>query len=263
MNQPLVFRYAQPKLRQGNAVMESPNWLYQWIDEYDLRTAGDIAKASRKPSALDRLHELSVAATAPKADDMSAYSVVAGSRFDLSGALGCSDYQCIVPRVERVFGRIWHYFDTVVIDDVSADDISNPMGDYPYAVIQRAKVLLYLRQIGAEPYIEFAPKPRDFCALHFREQAAAEKLEVLFDADIEAQVVDEIVRNAKIRIDHRSYGWAYSVKHPDLEEVLGTASHSDDTSAPSREQVAREVFGRCCNALVADISTSQSPKVHG
>jgi hypothetical protein len=237
---------------------QSQYWLYRWIDEYGIRTTGDFIKVTRKASSLDRLHELSDAETAIAAKDVPGYSVLAGSRVDLSADLGCPDYECLVPQVDHLFNKIWHYFDTVVVDGSSAGDITSPLDIYIHSLQQRVRLLLHLRKIGAERHIVFAHKPRAYCADHFREHASAEKLDVLFDRQIEEHVVELLANEATIHIERRVYGWHYSLKHPTLEEVIGTTSHDDPSRAPTRQQVAREVFGRFCNALVADVSISHS-----
>jgi hypothetical protein len=190
--------------------------------------------------------------------DIPNYSVVAGSRVDLSAALSCGDYECLVPQVDHLFSRIWHYFDTVIVDGPSANDIDLPMGDYTFSLQQRVQMLLHLRRIGAEQHIVFVNKPREYCPDHFREHASALKLDVLFDEQVENQAVELLASEAAIHIERRVYGWHYSLKHPTLEEVIGTASHDDPSRPPTREQVAREVFGRFCNALVADVSVASS-----
>ena len=239
----------------------SPNqyWLYRWIDEYGIRTMGDCVKVTRKKNALDRLFELSEAApTSNDSEFIPRYSVVAGSRVDLSGKLSCGHFECLVPQVDYIFSRIWHYFDAVIVDAPSADDISLPIDDYVYSLQNQVRLLLYLRKIGAEKYIIFARKPRGYCADHFREHAAAQGLDGLFEPQLENKVVAKLADEAIIQISRREYGWHYSLRHKSLEEVIGTVSHDDPSHRPTKEEVAREVFGSYCNALVAYVSTSQS-----
>lgn len=234
-------------------------WLYQWIDECDIRTVGDCVKVARKKNALDRLFELSAAAPLSiNSESVPRYSVVAGSRVDLSARLGCADWECLVPQVDYVFGRIWHYFDNVIVDALDADDFRLPVEDYVYSLQNRVHLLLYLRKIGAEKHIIFVPKPRSYCTDHYREHAAAQSLDTLFEPQLESQVIAKLVNEANIVIARREYGWHFSVRHPNLEEVIGTMSHDDPSHRPTKEGVAREVFGRYCNSLVADVSTSQA-----
>jgi hypothetical protein len=241
---------------EGNS---SQYWLYEWIDEYGIRTVGDCVKVARKKSALDRLFELSAAA--PRSinpESVPRYSVVAGSRVDLSAQLSCAEWECLVPQVDYVFSRIWHYFDNVIVDGLDADDIRLPIEDYAYSLQNRVHLLLYLRKIGAEKHIIFVPKPRSFCTDHYREHAAAQGLDALFEPQLEDQVVAKLVNEANIVIARRDYGWHFSVRHPNLEEVIGTMAHDDPSHRPTKEEVAREVFGRYCNSLVTDVSTSQA-----
>jgi hypothetical protein len=233
-------------------------WLYQWIDEYAIRTVGDCAKVARKKAAIDRLHELSAEAASIPIECIPRHSVVAGSRIDLSGELDCGDYDCVIPQIDYVFGRVWHYFDSVVVDDLDADEIVLPMGDKAYSIQDRVRLLLHLRKIGGEQHIIFVPKPRGYCPACFRRHAEAEDLSLSIDSEIEEEIVDRLTKESTVQIERREYGWHYSLRHPTLEEVLGAAAHHDSSHPPTREEVAREVFGRYCNALLSDVSTSRS-----
>ena len=239
------------------------HWLYEWIDEEGIRGPGDYLKAIRKRTAIDRLHEISNRVYSRSAGRVSSVggSVVAGRQLDLSGALGCSHFDCQVPTVNSLFGRVWHYFDTVVIDEVSLDQILAAKYDFREDLLQRVKLLLYLRDIGADKYVEFAHKVSGMCNEHFREYAERKHLgiDAIFSEDLERTVVQRIAAEGRfIVFPHDDGSWHYEIRHPDMGMITGKFAHSDMDHRPANEDIARDAFGAYCCGLIADVSASRT-----
>src|ERR1700722_534167 len=91
------------------------HWLYEWIDEEGVKTPGDYVKAIRKKRSFGRLREISDCAFNGPSSLIgnASTSVLASRRLDFSGYVTCPAFDCMQPIVDDVFGRIWHYFDTV------------------------------------------------------------------------------------------------------------------------------------------------------
>lgn len=214
------------------------NWLYEWIDEEGIRRPGDYLKAIRKRSAIDRLREISnrVYSEPGGRVNNAGGSVIAGRQLDLSGALGCSHFDCQVPIVSNLFGRVWHYFDTVVIDEVSLDQILAAQYDFQENLLQRVKLLLYLREIGADKYVQFAHKVSGMCSEHFREFAEKNHLgiDAVLSEDLERAVVQRIVAEGQFIVSpDDDESWHYEIRHPGTGIITGTFAHSDMGHRPA------------------------------
>jgi Family of unknown function (DUF6236) len=238
------------------------HWLYQWIDEEGIKTAGNYTKAIRKRGAFDRLRELSADQASFNRDAVeSRDSIVAGRALDLSGYLTCPCAECQMSAIDAVFSRAWHYFDSIVIDEAPVED-ELCSGDDQYDLLQKVKLFLHLRKIGAEKYILFTNKVSQLCDVHFREHAEKKGLglDALFDRDFEEEVVRKLVAEARLNVFAREElgAWGYEVTHPDIGKLTGTAPHSDMSNRPTKSDIARMAFGKCCAGLISDVSASRT-----
>jgi hypothetical protein len=237
-------------------------WLYQWIDEEEIRRPADYLKAIRKPRSFDRLRELSEAAyhEPTPVEGSVKDSVVAARRIDMSGMLGCPHFDCMTKTVESVFGRGWQYFDSIIIDSQPLDELLFT-GDDIDDLAQQVKLMLYFRRIGAEKHIKFTHKVSGLCNEHFRQYAIRQKLglDALFDTSFEDGIVQKLLTEGDISVSLRDdQCWHYEVWHPDTDWIKGQLSHSDPGHRPSDEQVARSAFGACFTGLISDVSASRA-----
>lgn len=238
------------------------HWLYTWIDEKGIKTPGDFVRAIRKRNSFDRLGELSEDAYSKPLDVLgyAENSAVAGRQLDLSGFLACTDFECLEPIVNNLFGRLWHYFDSIVLEEISLEDIISSSRDAEEELLQRAKLLLHLRNIGAEKHVLFTHKITGLCSHHFREYAKEQNLgiDAIFDKDAERAFVQKISAEGRFLISAHDEGWHYEVRHPDIGMITSTYSHSDMRRRPKNKQVAEDVFGAYCCGLIRDVSASRS-----
>jgi hypothetical protein len=237
------------------------HWLYLWIDEEGIRTSGDYVKAIRKRGAFDHLRELSHSVLSePIADKGNASaSVLASRRLDLSGALSCPDFECQVPVINKVFGRVWHYFDSVVIEEDSLDGMLHSGNDVD-DLLQRVRLFLYLRQVGAEKYLQYTKKISGLCGEHFREHAKENSLglDVLFNEEFEREAVQKLKSESRFTIYRADDQWGYEIVHPSMGQLTGPVDHADPDRRPSDEEAARAAFGKCCTGLISDFSASRT-----
>jgi hypothetical protein len=238
--------------------LSSDYWLYEWIDDRGIRKAADLRKALRNPVAIDHLIELREDHAEAKDIDVTSLSapVIAGRRVDLSGYLGCNHFECIVPQIDTLFSKTWHYFDTIIVDDPNLPDPASDPSEFLYQIEQRVNLLLYLRKIGAHDSIIFRKKLSGFCDYHFRDFAKSNGLglDLLFDESVESNVVQELLSRARFEISRREDHWHYTISHPELEQIIGTYSHSDPDIRPSREECAKDAFGMYCAGLISDVA---------
>lgn len=236
--------------------LSSEYWLYEWIDDRGIRKAADLRKALRSPAAIDTLIELREDHAGNISVDIASLSspVIAARRVDLSGYLGCNHFECIVPQIDTLFSKTWHYFDTIIVDDPDLPDPASNYSEFLYRIEQRVNLLLHLRKIGADNSIAFQKKLSGFCDYHFREFAESNGLglDLLFDESVEDSVVQELLSRARFEISKRDDHWHYAISHPELEPIIGTYSHSEPDIRPSREECAKDAFGMYCAGFVSD-----------
>jgi hypothetical protein len=237
------------------------HWLYQWIDEEGIKTSGDYMKAIRKRGSFDRLRETSdrVMSSPSSQRGNASTSVLASRRLDFSGYVSCAAFGCMRPIVDNVFSRVWHYFDTVVIDEEPLDDMFFTGNDV-FDVLQPVKLLLYLRAIGAEKYLSYTEKIAGICGDHFREHAEEHHLglDVLYDEEFERTVIQDLVSKGTFRPQLRGEDWHFDIRHPTFGQVVGTVDHSDPRHPPTNQEMALSAFGRFCAALISDVSASRA-----
>jgi hypothetical protein len=237
------------------------HWLYQWIDEEGIKTPGNYLRAIRKRGAFDRLRELSDSAftNPPSSKGDARTSVLAGRQLDLSGTFSCSHFECMTPIVDNVFSRVWHYFDSVIIDEVPLDRTLYS-GDDVDDLQQMVKLFLYLRNIGAEKYLKFTQKVAGLCSEHFREYAKEQRLglDVLFDEVFEREVVQRLTSEGVIRIYPGDGSWRYEIRHSSIGTLIGGMDHSDIEHQPSKAEAARSAFGQYSTGLISDVSASRA-----
>ena len=171
----IVAEQPRPGYR-GGAVAQY--WLLDWLDE---EGADSLRAAKRALSTnagfkrlLARAEQVSNEETG--AIDEARGQIIAGSGLDLSGALDCSESECMKKRVSDVLYRTWHYFDTVVVTGLDADELPGliqngwPRDEVVKAAMNHIDVALHVRKTGAEKALTFAQKPY-YCMKHIDHHA--------------------------------------------------------------------------------------------
>jgi hypothetical protein len=243
----------------------SDYWLYEWMDEREVRKPGDLGKALRSAGAINRLLELqnTRSGTVNNNKDLQGQSIIAGRRVDLTGFLGCAHFDCVFPQIDTLFSRTWLYFDKVIIDDPELHNPDSDVDEFLWDIEQRVHLLLYLRKIGADENVSFTRKVSGFCQMHFREYAKSNNLDVdaIFDENAANSLIDELLSGGRFEITRREDDWHYHIYHPKLEPIIGTYSHSDPAIRPSEEECARDAYGMYCSGLIADVAAARELQV--
>ncbi|MFE9060084.1 hypothetical protein [Streptomyces violaceusniger] len=254
----------------GGAVSNTgKHWLYQWIDEFNVRTESDVFHLGESPGAMERLHE--IASSVP--DWAQGYipdgqAIVAGATMDLSGVLTCDQANCIKGQVDKLFGNVWHYFDKIVVEGPNAHSFAHALEnakkkDRPLLFMnlwQDVSLLTYLREIGAEDYLVFQDKPSGFCERHGQKYAQEFGLDL--DESSRAELAESIKCEASIKIVWRRGHWSYHVSHPAFPESFnGTFPSGRGKKKPTKLQVAERVVSRSSAALLCDLALSKRLKL--
>jgi hypothetical protein len=193
------------------------------MDEYDVRSHSDVTRALKSNQVIERAVDLAreYNATQP----VSSNGILAGRGLDLSRELSCLTPVCRLKRVDEVFARAWHYFDQIVFCDDLGDAIRSEKlneEDLRSQIDDDARVLLYIRDIGAEPLVEFRSKPGAVLPNQFGD--ALPELESVFD-----ELVAEFASASKIEVVGHSNedetAWVVA-RHPQIPVVERVAMHA-------------------------------------
>lgn len=145
--------------------MLSDYWLDQLVTMQGARTTAELASLLEDDRALlDALEPFDIAdPILLPLDSGLGETIVAGSALDLSGALDCGHPDCITTRVDELFGRVWHYFDRVVVTGARRSGAFQLAQEKPDIIrqhlLRHAEVLFYLRRIGASEMLSFREGP--------------------------------------------------------------------------------------------------------
>lgn len=157
-------------------------WLYQWMDSYLVTSTQRAAALLQKAEPLEALRQIVYEAaqekTSPPAGIIASDEniIVAGGNLDLSYDMACAHWDCRKKQVDGLFTHVWHYFDRIVVVGVSARDLNDQWDRYSNSesliehLLDDIRVLLYLRNIGADDLLVFAEKPEK-CTQHWRKHA--------------------------------------------------------------------------------------------
>jgi hypothetical protein len=237
-------------------------WLYRWIDEFQVHSHEDVSRRLQEKAAAARFMEL-ISEEAGNFDDLDPLgesdAVLAGRRIDLSGVVQCSHYNCLRKVIDDVFARMWHYFDKVVVEGVSIGYImqliqAGATQQWVSRIEQEVQVLLYLRNIGAEPYLIFVHKAV-FCADHFTEEAAALGIYPTFNEVDHEKVARKIIRKANFNVVSIENNWWVSVDGAQLQQPFQV--YFEGPKRPTKRLITEHLIKLYSFSLVTDVVTSR------
>ena len=237
-------------------------WLARWIDECEIRNAEDIEHCLNAHTTAQKLVEsiVSECKAAPRSSPevQVQNGAVAGRRVDLSGVMGCQAYECQRKIIDASFGSIFHYFDSIVVEGLSsyrALSMARQNAElFVHSIYQHARTFLYLREIGAEPFLIFTEKP-DFCEQHFNENADELHVFSPFEKADKAKLVGLILRTSTFDIKQTELGWHFTVDSPLFQEPVTT--YIEGGKKPTKKSIAEDVARLYSFALVTDVFTSR------
>jgi hypothetical protein len=243
-------------------------WLYEWLDVFDVRNINDAKKLLEETNGRLALRErlAQVPFTTEPLPASNKVTVVAGRAIDLSGELDCFAWECLKKQVDTLFSHVWHYFDQIIVAGPSAHSLNKWWNDETeHQVLDRlltyVRLLLYLRDIGAEEMLVFRQK-RPPCEIHLEQHL--EEIGIEPSLILANGMIDELARDALIttkpHLDHLDYTFI----HPEFEHTVWGAIRKSEASAISemaiRRAVTTSVYKSYLSRLASDIWTAQTLK---
>lgn len=248
----------------------SPNndyWIARWIDEYEVQHRNDVARLFNFPGPVARLAELAKEAqtSGQNQRDLPADSVLAGAGIDLAGTITCSQFECQKKAIDNAYGRIWHYFDNIVVEGCNPKQFAQHLSTLPkrlhadlaHEIGNDVETFLYLRSIGAEKYLVFRPKPLAFCNHHFTVHAREFGMDTLLDEDSINKVISRLADEADISTHWRKGVWRYWITHPFFSEPASGQIVRAKKKKPSPDEFVARTFREYSTALIADVACAK------
>ncbi|MER6220430.1 hypothetical protein ABT189_07475 [Streptomyces sp900105755] len=249
----------------------SGHWLYSWIDEFEIKSGEQARHLLSLPGPAERLYE--IAQSAPgwhEGDAPKGKSIVAGSTMDFSGRMNCSHADCLERQVDRLFSRVWHYFDSVVVEGPEVEYYLRSFAEPPrknlvgmdFTLQQDVSFLLRLRELGVTNHLTFRRKPNAFCTNHIEQHAAEAGISHLIEADFRAEVAQKLKDESEISISPaQGRTWHYSLYHPLASEPFSgfytLPKKKKGAKKPTKAQIAQLVVRRSAAALIYDVAASK------
>jgi hypothetical protein len=234
-------------------------WLYRWIDDHNVRSAGDaenllndrVGVADLRAKACDY-----PSSRKGRADQR--LTIAAGAAIDFSGRLNCPAAACRKQQVDQLLRKVWHYFDCVIVADSIGHAVACHWNEHPKRyreeVAQTVGVLLYLREIGADSLLGFVEKDRHDCELHWRRHAKEAGLQrILAAADA---MVPQLAREGKFTFRNRKSGLGFRFEHPQLEHTIWGDLTSRELRRDRKIAAAQAVVRRYVAYLTTDVVTA-------
>jgi hypothetical protein len=200
-------------------------WLFEWIDVRGITSPASAKRVLADSRSRDRLHE---------------------------------------KEVDNLFGKVWHYFDEIVVEGLRARTasrmIENNWQEAAETIESHIRTLLYVRKIGAEDLLIFQQKPSP-CMLHYKDHLEETQLGAVLENS--TWLIDKLAREGQVvEIYRHDDHWHYTFDHPMLEHrKWGSFLPEKGSTPPKRDAqraVAEAVFKEYSAHLVTDVRTAKS-----
>lgn len=238
-------------------------WMFEWLDRHRVTTSEGAKLLLSNPVALNELRQIAQAADEQEPSSLeSRDAVLAGRGIDLSGQLDCFHMKCRRLQVERLFSKVWHYFDVIVVQDSIAHEVAyhwqNPTNDRKKWLLGRIAVLLYLREIGAESLLEFRTRPPG-CLKHLKKHTTDAGLQRVLEN--EDAIVDEIAKAAHITFTDKTGGIQFTLNYPPFEHTqwgfLSRKGAGHKSLKQQKADAVRQILEKFLAYLAADVSAAR------
>lgn len=236
-------------------------WLFDWIDAHGLRKSRQVETLLRDGRARA---DLARRATDSYSDregiiETRGATVIAGRPLDLSGQLDCIQWECIKKQLDNLFTHVLHYFDHIVVAGINvglaqACDSSQPDPSTIERLLGHIRILLYIREIGAEELLIFKPKP------HFCESHMSESLKESGMRDTIAERIQDLSREAKVSVEALNKYVHYAFTHPAFEHSIHGLIPAEDVAATDgdlEQVIVRGVLMDYLSAISSDLAAAK------
>ena len=249
--------------------MAVPNyWVAEWLDENEIASDWEVAhclnSGTGMTSALEIAEETTYYEEVSADNGNLANSIVAGRRLDLSGYLSCAHYDCLRKNIDTTFKHVWHYFDNIVVEGMSplifTDRFDNGNESaHRYLVNQladQARMVLYLREIGADKFTVFAHKTYSYCQEHWLEHATTLGIAEAIDERGSEALIKRILDSSQVKIERmHDDTWGVSLSSSLLEDPRGYVVSTE--GKPTPEDVAIQVINDFATGTISDVEIAK------
>ena len=238
-------------------------WLYQWLDEMEIRTEWELNNVLRDRAHFKRLAELHEAdAEANVRSIPISNSIVAGRSLDLSGSIDCGGYPCLRRDVDVAFLRMWHYFDGIVIASIehrTTREAAQNDGDAYIAqtfLMDHLRILLYLRSVNADQWVTFVDKDQGFIEDDWRPLARSLNVLDAFEGRRHEQIVKSIAKNTHFQVSRLRQGvWQVRLTGGYFTEPQRVTFSQRER--PTIDDLSRRILANFGRAALEDVATAE------
>ena len=241
--------------------MDEKFWVLEWLEENNITSLEKADRFLRRAKTFDTLAQRAEAASSDGIKHARpGQSILAGTGIDFVGGHSvCPSPSCMRLQVDELFRRVWHYFDRIVVTDIfSPALLEEPhlsREDIIDAFLTHLPPLLYLREIGAEHLIEYAPKIH--CQDHWPEHAKEEGLGEVFER--QQSIKDQLREGATFSFENNDAGErGYWMSSPDM--TISTGIPLREFPESTEEQLQRAlvdiVFNEQFGELTSDVTSA-------
>ena len=244
--------------------MENRYWVFDWMDKHRTTSMREIERLLNKEPELNSLRKLaSESGLSTQDSPVTERSILAGHGLDLSAHPECFAGLCMGCQADRVLRPAWHYFDSVVVADPIAHELLCHWDSDRTSVVERLcshfRILLHLREIGAESLLRFREKPSR-CLGGWRKHADDLGLTSLPNRGVD--LIRELGEEAAVDVTNTDEGRVeYALRHPEFPDVVHGRLDQDQGKARSspeiREAIARDVVSRSMAVLISDVAAAR------
>jgi hypothetical protein len=235
-------------------------WVFDWLLENQITSLEEAARFLPKYRVLSTLQQRAEQATQIEKSGIandSGPSIIAGAGVDLSGGgMVCPSPSCMRMQVDKLLRRVWHYFDTVVVNDVLTplltDEWNGSKQELIDEILQQFAPLLYLQEIGANDFVEFRPK--NPCVEHWEDLARLEGLSALLDS--RDQLISSLIGNARFSKRADSADPLYEMECLDAGVTITMIARGMEDQQV-KVCLANRLFTEYMVDLVADVSAAR------
>lgn len=243
-------------------------WVFDWFDKAHIQTIKDAERALAQPDIVEDIrHQAQIAArNQPKPEPAEGFSLLVGRGLDLAEHVDCIAALCMKCQADHLFRHIWQYFDRIIVQDGVTEHLvthrdcwessdKQNREHHKERLLSLIEILLYLRDMGAEPLIEFyrKPSPCNNWQHHAREigldgvVTLAEELIPSLAEEAQMSVHSESGNHTFAKFIHPAFENDYVHVHLDEEDAKGKPE------TEIRRIVAAHVVGRFVAYLATDL----------
>lgn len=135
-------------------------WLDTWLTSRKITSPAEAAREIAKPSVLRELTSIAEewAGAPEKAPD--GHNLAAGTGLRLNDSLSCDSAKCRKRQIDILFRHAWHYYDSVLIPDASAELLTGEhrvrsKSHLRERLLSQIEVVLHLREMNATGLVHF------------------------------------------------------------------------------------------------------------